>query len=485
MKIGCEGFVLMRGFPVRFLAIVLGAALAASVALASPFEGAFARDLLLRTRSGARLLSRVLGVEAAAGDEALVAFRRRLEHRAYQALRRELETAFLELEAQAAARGATADLAFLDRAAAQRLESAFATYAVRRELILRGVPAPRAVGTPLPQVLELGSGRTRLVVVRYANAGGEPLVLSHGLNMSSRGWREVGRRLHSLGYDVWMPNWRGHGKGSHRSRVEGYRRGDYGFSRIASEDLPAVLRRVQEETGRKALLIGHSMGGMISRLAPAELIRGRIEIGSPREFRGVPALIRRVSRLTEPLATRFAMRLPAFGPDRAPTVPDGERGILEQLRLLFWDFADPVVGRLLPRGLVNFENVTEAEFFALREKTLSGVHTDIAGDFMRWVNRGLAREGEHVVFTDYRDGPVPVLVVAGELDLLVPQSSLLEAVRALPAGQPVWSARMLRTGHLDLVVGERAADRLTPLIDRFARDPWSLGPAGSHVEIPQ
>src|SRR5579885_1583248 len=48
--------------------------------------------------------------------------------------------------------------------------------------------------------------------VRYANPKKPPVILVHGYAGNSRHWREIGYSLFEQGYDVWMPNLRGHGR---------------------------------------------------------------------------------------------------------------------------------------------------------------------------------------------------------------------------------------------------------------------------------
>ena len=102
-----------------------------------------------------------------------------------------------------------------------------------------------------------------------ADAHGTPVVLVHG-NFSDRGFRVSPRGiglapfLAGRGYDVWVPELRGHGRSPKGP----------GFANIAAEDhikadLPAAVRYVRGVTDRPLFLAGHSAGGVFVACALA------------------------------------------------------------------------------------------------------------------------------------------------------------------------------------------------------------------------
>jgi len=58
---------------------------------------------------------------------------------------------------------------------------------------------------------------------RYATPEGEPVVLLHGLSQNMNGWdlplsnRSLARQLHAAGFDLWLVNFRNHGKSPDKS----------------------------------------------------------------------------------------------------------------------------------------------------------------------------------------------------------------------------------------------------------------------------
>ena len=67
---------------------------------------------------------------------------------------------------------------------------------------------------------------------RFKRAGAPPLILSHALILNSIAMEGLGKELWKKGYDVWMPNMRGHGNGKEKSIIYPYLPGDYGFDKI-------------------------------------------------------------------------------------------------------------------------------------------------------------------------------------------------------------------------------------------------------------
>ncbi|HTL11817.1 MAG TPA: alpha/beta fold hydrolase [Bdellovibrionota bacterium] len=314
------------------------------------------------------------------------------------------------------------------------------------------------------------AANARLVGTRLPSPGRQPIILGHGVMESAGVWTATARRLQEMGYDVWMPNWRGHGRGWHRSIVRFYSKGDYGLEAMLDQDLPALLKHVNAETGMRPVLVGHSMGGMISRAAPEDLILARIEVGTPHDFRRLPLLAKIFARLGAPIPWTGST-VDALAPAR-------------WLKNILNGLASPAVAWATPDGLLRVSNVAPDEFSELIEQTVSPLHEDIIRDFGAYAVQG--RGPERIALRDLarRGVRTPLLVVAGEWDTMAPEVEIIRELRDLPSDYPVWTATATETGHVDLVLGERAADRLAPLIDRFVVNRASFGPRRSHLLLP-
>lgn len=126
-----------------------------------------------------------------------------------------------------------------------------------------------------PQQVELirtADGAT-LAVKRRSNPGGIPVVLFHGLSVNAEMWdlpdvdtktfryRSLASMLDEAGYDVWMVNFRGHGrKGCLSEAPEGI--DDWSVDDFILFDVPAALEHVAQVSGHKPFAIGQSMGAM-------------------------------------------------------------------------------------------------------------------------------------------------------------------------------------------------------------------------------
>lgn len=122
---------------------------------------------------------------------------------------------------------------------------------------------------------------TRLV----GGEGGPPVVLLHGSYTDRRFWisrkgEGFARCLADHGFDVWIPEFRGHGRSP--------RPADYG--RITADqfvfgDLPAIAAHLRSSGVTSALWVGHSSGGLslagalAMEALPQELVRGMVLVG--------------------------------------------------------------------------------------------------------------------------------------------------------------------------------------------------------------
>lgn len=101
-----------------------------------------------------------------------------------------------------------------------------------------------------------------LAVTRLGAPDGVPVVLVHGTFSQRSFWVSdkgigLGPFLEERGYDVWIPEVRGHGRSPRDRRYRGWSAEDQ-----MRFDLPAVQRLVEHETERAAHWVGHSWGGV-------------------------------------------------------------------------------------------------------------------------------------------------------------------------------------------------------------------------------
>ena len=95
-----------------------------------------------------------------------------------------------------------------------------------------------------------------------SNRSSDPVVLVHGTFCQRSFWVSdkglgLGPHLQERGYDVWIPEARGHGRSPRDQRFRSWSAEDQ-----MRFDLPAVQGLVAAETGRDAHWVGHSWGGV-------------------------------------------------------------------------------------------------------------------------------------------------------------------------------------------------------------------------------
>jgi pimeloyl-ACP methyl ester carboxylesterase len=304
----------------------------------------------------------------------------------------------------------------------------------------------------------------RVSATRYRAVGGEarglPIVLVHGLAMNRLSLdltdeTSLARHLAAAGHDTWVVEFRGRGLGS-RPRLFSRYDYDWSFDEYVEQDLPAALAAVRRATGARELhLVGHSLGGMAlyALLARPELagpVRSVVTLGAPATFkfqkRYLAAWPIRNLRF---LRLRFLMRL--FAPLAGYWHPTG---------LGLMHLPENISGEVLRRFMVNASaNLAREELLQL-------------GD---WIKHDAFRSIDHR--RDYRAElekvRAPVLLVAGNKDLLAPPNAVKHAHDALGSSEKklVVASRghgdEANYGHLDLVMGLSAAKDVFPLVEAW------------------
>lgn len=261
----------------------------------------------------------------------------------------------------------------------------------------------------------------RIRIVERGDAAAPPVVLVHGWGASAFAWRETIEALAAAGWRVVAPDLRGHGFSEKPDDPRLY------TSDAMADHLLAVMDAARVP---RAPVIGHSLGAEIAvgaaLRAPGRV--SRLALIAPVGLGHV--VLAFLGRLLTPAAfTRVMTRLLGRWSVRLALLFASARH--------WWDDAliEQHAAPLSHRG-----------FAAATRHLLHG------GLWRRRPRAELARIG------------VPVLVIVGERDRLVPTRGVDDWCRLLPHAR---AARVTGAGH---VLPEEAADRLNPLLLDFLGD---------------
>ena len=355
---------------------------------------------------------------------------------------------------------------------------------------------------------------------RYPRSGAPPVLLLHGLAQNLNGWdlpvagHSLARHLSGAGFDVWLGNFRGHGRGALRSG-RGARAGrvdDYGLL-----DMPAFVQRILRETGHAPMVVGHSMGGVAALMYSIGAVyddddRVRVDDSVRRQrhdhvaaavlvavppslhWHVKPGILSRLrghyfeyNTLMQRLAGRRAVRTFL---DAAPLdgVPAGRLAELLD-RAVRWPLvgrvprnattvAGAVISRMFAHTLWNPGNMNRALVDAESLHTLDFVSLSVLRQFSDWITHGTMREyvtddpgRPPLIYADYFEHiDMPVLFIGGDLDRMVPPSVMRTHGLCRIGSEDRAILVLPDFGHNDLRVGVRAPERLYPRVSRWLRD---------------
>jgi len=279
---------------------------------------------------------------------------------------------------------------------------------------------------------------TRLGLADHADRRGAPVILLHGSFSNRRFWYSpkgigLGATLARAGYDVWIPEMRGHGLSPRNQAYRHNTVADY-----ARYDLPVINAFVTELSGQRPCWLGHSLGGITLAAALAERTL------APEDLAGVALFGSQVSRAPWPL------RVAPFN----------------------W------LGRLLMRQL---DHVSGPRLKRGPEDEPAGV----ALELLRWhgLRRRLGRQA-----SDWREGlgsvRLPVLAVAGGGDRQDPPWACEQLFERFgERGQFLLLGRAQGFsqdfGHVDMLVSKAAQAEVWPLVQRWLAAPSRVLPQAS------
>ncbi|MCF4977982.1 alpha/beta fold hydrolase [Pseudomonas gessardii] len=272
---------------------------------------------------------------------------------------------------------------------------------------------------------------TRLGLADVAQSRGIPVVLVHGSFSNRRFWYSpkgigLGAYLARQGFDVWIPEMRGHGL-SRRNQ-------DYAKNRVADYaryDLPAIAAFVREQSAQIPHWIGHSLGG--TTLAAA---LGGQYLGAP-AVASVALFGCQVSRTYWPL--------------KIPPVEWGGRLILKRFALLS--------GSRLKRG-------PEDEPIGL------------ALESMRWHGLfGRFGDAERDWWKGLAEVDVPLLAVSAAGDHQDPDWACRKLFDQVGSAHRQYLCLGRKQGfsgdfgHVEMLVSKAAQAEVWPLVQRWLKDP--------------
>lgn len=175
--------------------------------------------------------------------------------------------------------------------------------------------------------IEAADGLALTCDVVGASSDRAPIVLLHGGGQTRHSWAGAAERLAERGHECWVPDLRGHGDSDWAPD------GDYGMETMVS-DLEAVLAHV----GRRPVLVGASMGGMIGLVSEGRLRPGRlralvlVDIATQLEEQGVERIVSFMNGAPDGFAS-LEDAAGAIAAYRNRPVPTNLDGLRKNLRL--------------------------------------------------------------------------------------------------------------------------------------------------------
>ena len=331
-----------------------------------------------------------------------------------------------------------------------------------------------------------------LKIRRIVNEGRPPIILSHALVLNGRAMEKIGVKLWEQGYDVWLPNVRGHGNGEEKSTISPYLPNDYGFDEMLKEDIPLIFKKVSEITQQKVNLVGFSMGALLwekylsgfakgpsgkliksKKVAQerAKFVRSFIALGIPLNFKRVNPQIRLLFYPVQPLVRVAHFFIPLTS-DHNPEI-SFPTTIREWARRSLIKAVKPIFLEVLPLGILSADgiDVKNGEFEELTYDHISQAHTDLTYDFVRWLWHPFGSRDGRVIYSGKRSIKTPTLIILGEKDYLAPFKGSKELIKTVyPKNSVPKVLKFCKKAHVDMIL-KRALSSLTETMLEFLEHP--------------
>lgn len=292
-------------------------------------------------------------------------------------------------------------------------------------------------------------------------AAGPPVLVLHGISANHRCWdltedRSIAAALSAAGYDAWLLDLRGHGL-AHVDTSGHEQRSGWSMTDYARYDLPAAIRFVQEQTGFEKLgFVGHSMGGMVltiyNHIHGDDAFAAIVAVASPVDFTSPDPLLTLTERAITPSAALRRLPSPRLG-----KMVSGAQNLPLNADDLLWSDT----------------NLSDAA----RELMLSTVASPMSRQELLEV-RQILRAGQLPAVASLPELTAPLLVIAGRADRIAPPDRVRPLLEWAGSEEKAWllagrvNGLAHDYGHLDLVLGDAAAEEIYPAIVGWFDERW-------------
>ena len=304
----------------------------------------------------------------------------------------------------------------------------------------------------------------RLALHRYRRAAATPVRRHPALLVPGLGANRVSfdlaadlslaRRLAGRGYEVFVPELRGHGLSEMPKLLRGKKRFGWSFDDYLTKDIAAHLDAVAAATGAKQVhWVGHSMGGILlyAHLASggSKSVKSGITIGSSLDYSGSKSWFKPIARMQ-------------WITGMVPAVPLG------WMSLVGAPLAARGRGSVADRFVVHPANVDAKSYRLLQATCFHAVSSPVLKQLATaFVEGGLRTlDGKRAYSDGLRKAKSPVLAIAGDRDMQCPPDAARATLEELGSEEKELKV-FAPYGHFDLLMGRAAAREVLPSIDAW------------------
>lgn len=298
--------------------------------------------------------------------------------------------------------------------------------------------------------------------IRLINKDQEKVLLVHGFSENYNVFETLAQKLHSMGYDVYAFNMRGHGNDDQKSKVRGYQSssetniGIFGFDHIVARDVPAMIDFVYD--GKPILVLGHSLGGSAARAFLNGIRDYGDGIHQTQDSRKLNKYLKKVKTLIN-VGSPTSFQISDFRFKIWTKLPE------RLTNFMLTPIMRKYLGEYIFSGLIEKDNIENTE--KLFTKGFSVIPPDLIQDVQRWSEEGFESRNGASYEGQKISTELSMLQIVGGKDQLVPLSEVLREHEKNHITESPQIVVMKNFDHIDLVYGKKSSSILEPLISFF------------------